>query len=115
MVRDVLCTFFFSKDTATTEIYTLSLHERSSDLAGMTAQFAQTPNMTPEQQQMAMRFAPIGLVVGPIFYGLFLVLGAGLDRKSTSLNSSHCYISYAAFCLTNKCLPSHRRPRRKPG
>src|SRR5437879_10424774 len=46
--------------------------------AGMTAQFAQTPNMTPEQQQMAMRFAPIGLVVGPIFYGLFLVLGAGL-------------------------------------
>src|SRR5207245_11285928 len=46
--------------------------------AGMTAQFAQTPNMTPEQQQMAMRFAPIGLVVGPIFYGLFLVLCAVL-------------------------------------
>ena len=53
--------------------------------AGMTAQFAQTPNMTPEQQQMAMRFAPIGLVVGPIFYGLFLVLGAGLLWVTVSI------------------------------
>src|SRR2546422_2673457 len=28
--------------------------------------------------------------------------GAGLDRKSTRLNSSHGYISYAVFCLKKK-------------
>jgi hypothetical protein len=53
--------------------------------AGMAAQFAQTPNMTPEQQQMAMKFAPLGLVVGPIFYGLFLLLGAALLWVSVSI------------------------------
>src|SRR5256884_6061218 len=29
-------------------------------------------------------------------------LGAGRDRKSTRLNSSHGYISYAVFCLKKK-------------
>src|SRR3989449_2271327 len=41
--------------------------------------------------------------------GRFVVL----DRKSTRLNSSHGYISYAVFCLKKKKLPScgHRRTR----
>src|SRR5437660_5223777 len=53
--------------------------------AGMAAQFAQTPNMTPEQHQVAMKFAPLGLVVGPIFYGLFLLLGAAFLWVSVSI------------------------------
>lgn len=40
------------------------------------AALAQTPNMTPEQVQAASKFAPIGLVIAPIFYGLFLALNA---------------------------------------
>src|SRR2546429_7212236 len=35
-----------------------------------------------------------------------IVLHAGLDRKSTRLNSSHGYISYAVFCLKKKTLTS---------
>src|SRR3712207_7409069 len=39
--------------------------------------------------------------------------GAGRDRKSTRLNSSHANISYAVFCLkkTMKIDTSHSRPR----
>src|SRR5256884_3132455 len=35
-------------------------------------------------------------------------LYAGIDRKSTRLNSSHGYISYAVFCLKKKILTVHR-------
>src|SRR2546429_6274107 len=38
---------------------------------------------------------------------------AKADRKSTRLNSSHGYISYAVFCLKKK-MRQHREPRRKP-
>src|SRR2546422_1529031 len=34
------------------------------------------------------------------------------DRKSTRLNSSHGYISYAVFCLKKKTPPEHRHQRR---
>src|SRR2546429_5611934 len=34
----------------------------------------------------------------------------GLDRKSTRLNSSHGYISYAVFCLKKKKIPISRTP-----
>src|SRR2546422_5946343 len=34
--------------------------------------------------------------------------GAALDRKSTRLNSSHGYISYAVFCLKKKKKTTHR-------
>jgi hypothetical protein len=44
--------------------------------AAMTAQFTQTPNMTPEQAQTALKFAPIGVVIAPIAYCLFLLLNA---------------------------------------
>src|SRR6266568_7299635 len=67
--------FFFFNDTATTEIYTLSLHDAlpiSADLA------AQSPSERP---------------CCPTCCG---------DRKSTRLNSSHSSISYAVFCLKKK-------------
>src|SRR2546422_3001058 len=78
--------FFFFNDTATTEIYTLSLHDA----------------------------LPISLVtsLSPALLCTFACLaraspaaaraGTSPDRKSTRLNSSHGYISYAVFCLKKK-------------
>src|SRR3989442_5491561 len=71
--------FFFFNDTATTEIYTLSLHDalpiyadpRDGDARGF-----RQPRSLP-----LLRL---------------------LDRKSTRLNSSHVRISYAVFCLKKK-------------
>src|SRR5258708_31042227 len=75
--------FFFFNDTATTEIYTLSLHDALPILAlhlGAAAPMA-----------AGFRAPPPG-PLGP----------AGEDRKSTRLNSSHQIISYAVFCLKKK-------------
>src|SRR6476646_11279106 len=69
--------FFFFNDTATTEIYTLSLHDA---LPICTA---------PAMRSVAPGTAPL--------YGMCLT-----DRKSTRLNSSHTVISYAVFCLKKK-------------
>src|SRR6478752_1330074 len=75
-------TFFFFNDTATTEIYTLSLTRRSSDLGPARADRRRSVRRVP-------RLEPAGG-------------GGGQDRKSTRLNSSHGYISYAVFCLKKK-------------
>src|SRR2546427_8760998 len=74
--------FFFFNDTATTEIYTLSLHD-ALPISGGNSGFA------------AGRAAR-----GTAAAGGALVSGA--DRKSTRLNSSHSQISYAVFCLKKK-------------
>src|SRR2546422_3455409 len=74
--------FFFFNDTATTEIYTLSLHDALPIL--MVGQVAELGGADKGE---------VGRVEhhdGPI------------DRKSTRLNSSHGYISYAVFCLKKK-------------
>src|SRR2546429_6466772 len=73
-------TFFFFNDTATTEIYTLSLHDALpiSRLRGMLRR-------ERLDQDLARRRA-----------------ARAPDRKSTRLNSSHGYISYAVFCLKKK-------------
>src|SRR5258708_19167823 len=88
--------FFFFNDTATTEIYTLSLHDALPIFGRNTAQFL------------------FKLSRGSQVLGQTLVHmdrdpdGAGLvgdrprDRKSTRLNSSHQIISYAVFCLKKK-------------
>src|SRR5438067_5211312 len=82
--------FFFFNDTATTEIYTLSLHDGSSDLA--------------EGGDRTRR--PIGDLLAEITDNLVhRALGELIkiiDRKSTRLNSSHVSISYAVFCLKKK-------------
>src|SRR2546429_9825915 len=72
--------FFFFNDTATTEIYTLSLH----DALPISVAVPLFHLMKPPTNQ------PSGLVA------------KALDRKSTRLNSSHGYISYAVFCLKKK-------------
>src|SRR5947208_16313419 len=75
--------FFFFNDTATTEIYTLSLHDALPILFGQ-----------DELQMMAER----GLDRGHVTVGH----ADFVDRKSTRLNSSHQIISYAVFCLKKK-------------
>src|SRR6266576_5879621 len=68
--------FFFFNDTATTEIYTLSLHDA-----------------LPISLHKATELLDLGDLHWPSVEG---------DRKSTRLNSSHVEISYAVFCLKNK-------------
>src|SRR5438552_5628268 len=76
--------FFFFNDTATTEIYTLSLHDALpiSSARASSARATVPGSLIPARslvRRQAMR-----------------------DRKSTRLNSSHQIISYAVFCLKKK-------------
>src|SRR2546422_11593704 len=98
--------FFFFNDTATTEIYTLSLHDA-------------LPISTPSRW---CRKLPLNSSARPGPFVRSSRLGirarsAEEDRKSTRLNSSHGYISYAVFCLKKKkqnlttlSLPERARP-----
>src|SRR2546430_16543914 len=76
--------FFFFNDTATTEIYTLSLHDalpislqQARDRAGCRRRPPDSGTLRPPAEGRK-------------------------DRKSTRLNSSHSQISYAVFCLKKK-------------
>src|SRR5699024_12644245 len=75
--------FFFSNDTATSEIYPLSLHDALPICGG------------------SLRFFLVGrrIVTG---VAASSCAARGGDRKSTRLNSSHVSISYAVFCLKKK-------------
>src|SRR3712207_9109012 len=91
---------FFFNDTATTEIYTLSLHERSSDLpvgdaagVALEVQHGRPPGLR--------RRVPCG-ERDAVRHRQAQDLDARKDRKSTRLNSSHANISYAVFCLKKK-------------
>src|SRR2546422_8323953 len=94
-----MCFFFFFNDTATTEIYTLSLHRRSSDLI-------RTDFYLKEGIGQA-RFGHFRRAEASMRRAQEIATAHGLhefelDRKSTRLNSSHGYISYAVFCLKKK-------------
>src|SRR2546429_9993398 len=82
--------FFFFNDTATTEIYTLSLHDALP--------ISERP--APVSAQQPRPQAPRPAEPHPGFMGR--IFGWFKDRKSTRLNSSHGYISYAVFCLKKK-------------
>src|SRR6266581_3508392 len=71
--------FFFFNETATTEIYTLSLHD------------ALPIYRTPRPGRLDRRLRE-----------LQRLRARPQDRKSTRLNSSHPSISYAVFCLKKK-------------
>src|SRR2546422_11269007 len=81
----VILFFFFFNDTATTEIYTLSLHDALPIL---------TRNCEPTAA------TPANVTLGGS--GQITFSCSSADRKSTRLNSSHGYISYAVFCLKKK-------------
>src|SRR2546427_6973315 len=92
----LIFSFFFFNDTATTEIYTLSLHDALPILLRGSLQL----------QLFEVRLGIPGLKGHRLEDGLeragvLAVLGA-VDRKSTRLNSSHSQISYAVFCLKKK-------------
>src|SRR3712207_8013314 len=92
---------FFFNDTATTEIYTLSLHDALPIL-----------NLKPKKiLRLKIRLAISPSRCPPLFdhrklarKRFVLILIGRLDRKSTRLNSSHANISYAVFCLKKKTI-----------
>src|SRR5687768_18515047 len=84
--------FFFFNDTATTEIYTLSLHD-ALPISGLAINFSSALFSVPP----AIDECPCHISSRP---GELRITFQ--DRKSTRLNSSHGYISYAVFCLKKK-------------
>src|SRR3712207_8259794 len=93
---------FFFNDTATTEIYTLSLHDAlpifvvGTAIIGLIIYTA-----TVEKTREYGILKAIGLSNRRLYSLVFQQ-----DRKSTRLNSSHANISYAVFCLKkNKIIP----------
>src|SRR3712207_7111841 len=100
--------FFFFNDTATTEIYTLSLH----DALPICWVAHRGSHVACTSWPKCERHWPVALAPGdgrlrtdrerPTSQG---ILGSQVDdgdRKSTRLNSSHANISYAVFCLKKK-------------
>src|SRR5256885_15824449 len=88
-LSQIFSTFFFFNDTATTEIYTLSLHDALPILVSSPGQRRRS-GMRCERQASCADQSPSP---GSFFSS---------DRKSTRLNSSHLVISYAVFCLKKK-------------
>src|SRR5258708_26371686 len=79
--------FFFFNDTATTEIYTLSLHDALPIWSSSSGRrHRDTGTSAPACRPTTRTFKPV----------------PRRDRKSTRLNSSHQIISYAVFCLKKK-------------
>src|SRR5439155_21833734 len=86
---------FFFKDSATTELYTLSLHDALPIFAPGSA-LRNSNSRRPHAGQSTRRASLVAIA---------------RDRKSTRLNSSHVAISYAVFCLKKKSYTS--RPCRE--
>src|SRR2546430_11915533 len=86
--------FFFFNDTATTEIYTLSLHD-ALPISMLTG--------GPDPSQGGLLPEDTAPLHPPIPHPpQWIGEGPYLDPKSTRLNSSHRQISYAGFCLEKK-------------
>src|SRR3712207_8467224 len=98
---------FFFNDSATTEIYTLSLHD-ALPISVWMCRSTLTPLARETDPRLALtsredrgqycdeRPGEDRLLLGHIR------LRPAVDRKSTRLNSSHANISYAVFCLKKK-------------
>src|SRR5690349_22811547 len=101
MILAFLILFFFFNATATTEIYTLSLHdalpisEQYHELTSLSVCQVPTTVESTNRRQM-YRQDMCRQQAAESFNGSYT------DRKSTRLNSSHVEISYAVFCLKKK-------------
>src|SRR2546429_3222810 len=95
--HSLISIFFFFNDTATTEIYTLSLHDALPISTFRNHNTEIKDNISKNNALLAYlsRSGRTRKEDG----GLSIV---AQDRKSTRLNSSHGYISYAVFCLKKK-------------
>src|SRR2546426_9199460 len=80
------CIFFFFNDTATTEIYTLSLHDALPICRVLMSSSPGSSSSAPMPSAFIHSTSDV----------------QSQDRKSTRLNSSHLVISYAVFCLKKK-------------
>src|SRR5258708_15628004 len=96
--------FFFFNDTATTEIYTLSLHDALPILVVSIKDVTHRYGRVVALDGISLDI-PSGVmvgIVGPDGVGKSTLMALVADRKSTRLNSSHQIISYAVFCLKKK-------------
>src|SRR2546427_6183055 len=100
--------YFFFNDTATTEIYTLSLHDALPICSAVEESTASSAEETGVDVN-GDRDKPYEWKKGEAPANREEILAAVekakqkiLDRKSTRLNSSHSQISYAVFCLKKK-------------
>src|SRR5688572_31383330 len=92
---------FFFTAPATTDIYTLSLHDALPISLLRVARRARSDgqaNTMIAVENLHKRFGEVRAVDGVSFTAPD---GKVTDRKSTRLNSSHSQISYAGFCLKN--------------
>src|SRR5438270_1348180 len=93
-----LMSLFFSNATATTEIYTLSLHD------ALPIYWNVRMRIVSRDKSILAEFRLIEEQTFPVRCDLKLFP----DRKSTRLNSSHSQISYAVFCLKKKKIYTRR-------
>src|SRR2546430_15977210 len=95
------CFFFFFNDTATTEIYTLSLHDALPICIEAAA-------VADHHALLVLRFFRKNDAIDVAAARIVLSEEPQYeeDRKSTRLNSSHSQISYAVFCLKKKKHPT---------
>src|SRR3712207_8644937 len=96
-VMDDTVYFVFFNDTATTEIYTLSLHDALPIWAA-----EQILRIGAQLVAEVGRRHVGGVEANAVGVGGDDLLPPEADRKSTRLNSSHANISYAVFCLKKK-------------
>src|SRR3712207_8363665 len=98
--------FFFFNDTATTEIYTLSLHDAlpiwAFKLRGAFNAMLSLPEDARVRGVVAHSSGNHAQAVAYAAQQLGIPAVIVIDRKSTRLNSSHANISYAVFCLKKK-------------
>src|SRR2546430_9136743 len=109
----ILFFFFFLKDPAPPEISTLPLHDAlpichvlvDAAVLGHAGSEAHHLAQAIDDDELAVRMARdhhVEAVAAEVHRRENLGDGAGRDRKSTRLNSSHSQISYAVFCLKKK-------------
>src|SRR5256885_13210336 len=94
-MRTLFFFFFFFNDTATTEIYTLSLHDALPIYQGINLMLA----LLIIGAALALRLRNLAAMA---VAAIAVLIHGARDRKSTRLNSSHLVISYAVFCLKKK-------------
>src|SRR3989454_8104356 len=113
--RDLPCSLFFFNESATTEIYTLSLHDalpiflqKVVDRAiqvhgglGLT-DYVLLSHWFRHERGARIYDGPDEVHKTVVARMMLRPYGVDLDRKSTRLNSSHLVISYAVFCLKKK-------------
>src|SRR5687768_17904529 len=103
-LRSHLSSYFPFTDTAPSEIYTLSLHD-ALPISGRrldAISCAQGPLQPPLPRVQAVGPRPDPVAEHARLHLARRGVVAYADRKSTRLNSSHGYISYAVFCLKKK-------------